>query len=102
VFEGHLILYGCGDFLTDYEGISGYEAFRGDLALMYFVELNSKTGQLVSAQLVPMQMGRFQLAHALAADARWLCGLFNELGKQFRTQGRLAEDNSMTLEWREQ
>jgi poly-gamma-glutamate synthesis protein (capsule biosynthesis protein) len=102
VFKGHLILYGCGDFLTDYEGISGYEAFRGDLALMYFVELNSKTGQLVSAQLVRMQMRRFQLAHALAADARWLCGLFNELGKQFRTQGRLAEHNSMMLEWREQ
>jgi len=29
-----LILFGCGDFLTDYEGISGYEQFRGDLTLM--------------------------------------------------------------------
>jgi len=36
VFRGRLILYGCGDFITDYEGISGYETFRGDLALMYF------------------------------------------------------------------
>src|SRR5712691_6421654 len=51
VFKGRLILYGCGDFLTDYEGISGYEEFRGDLALMYFVELDSQTGQLVSARL---------------------------------------------------
>jgi len=31
-----LILYGCGDFLNDYEGIRGYEEYRGDLALMYF------------------------------------------------------------------
>src|SRR6266566_1830673 len=33
VFKDCLILYGCGDFLTDYEGISGYESFRSDLAL---------------------------------------------------------------------
>ena len=26
------IIYGCGDFLTDYEGISGQEGYRGDLA----------------------------------------------------------------------
>ena len=30
-----LILYGCGDFINDYEGISGNEEYRGDLALMY-------------------------------------------------------------------
>ena len=47
VFRGRLILYGCGDFLTDYEGVGGYEEFRGDLALMYFVELDSGTGELV-------------------------------------------------------
>src|SRR5436190_6221544 len=41
VFRGRLILYGCGDFLTDYEGISGYETFRGDLALMYLIDLDS-------------------------------------------------------------
>jgi poly-gamma-glutamate capsule biosynthesis protein CapA/YwtB (metallophosphatase superfamily) len=101
VFKSRLILYGCGDFLTDYEGISGYEEFRGDLALMYFVELDSQTGQLVSARLVPTQMRRFQLKRASAADARWLCDLLKNLGARFRTQGRLAENNSMMLEWRE-
>ena len=70
VFKGRLILYGCGDFLTDYEGISGYEQFRGDLALMYFVELDSQTGQLVSARLVPMQMRRFQLKRASGPPMR--------------------------------
>ncbi len=98
VFKGRLILYGCGDFLTDYEGISGYEEFRGDLALMYFVELDSQTGQLVSARLVPMQMRRFQLERASAADARWLCDLVNKLGTQFGTSVRLRKDNSMMLE----
>ena len=101
VFRGRLILYGCGDFLTDYEGISGYEPFRGDLALMYLVELDSDSGELIAARLVPMQMRRFQLQRASAADARWLCNLVNELGKQFGTGARLEEDNSLTLEWRE-
>src|SRR5438034_9318705 len=89
VFRGRLILYGCGDFLTDYEGISGYPAaagFRGDLALMYLVELDSGSGELIAARLVPMQMRRFQLQRALAADARWLCDLLDKLGAKFKTR----------------
>src|SRR5437762_10346272 len=100
VFKGRLILYGCGDFLTDYEGISGYEDFRNDLALMYLVELDSRCGQLVSVQLVPMQMRRFRLEHVSAADARRLCDLLNTLGADFGTHARLENDNSMILEWR--
>jgi poly-gamma-glutamate capsule biosynthesis protein CapA/YwtB (metallophosphatase superfamily) len=102
VFKSRLILYGCGDFLTDYEGISGYEEFRGDLALMYFVELDSQTGQLVSARLIPMQTRRFRLARAAHADARWLCRLLGELGKQFGTSARLEKDNSLMLQWRKE
>ena len=41
VYRNRLILYGCGDFLNDYEGIEGYEEFRGDLALMYFADVDS-------------------------------------------------------------
>jgi poly-gamma-glutamate capsule biosynthesis protein CapA/YwtB (metallophosphatase superfamily) len=100
VFKGHLILYGCGDFLTDYEGISGYEELRGDLALMYLVDMDSQGGQLMSARLVPMKMRRFRLQLTSEADAQWLCSHLNELGKQFGTRARLNEDNSMMLEYR--
>jgi poly-gamma-glutamate capsule biosynthesis protein CapA/YwtB (metallophosphatase superfamily) len=99
VFRGRLILYGCGDFLTDYEGISGYETFRGDLALMYLVELDSDNGELIAARLVPMQMRRFRLERASAADARWLCDLLNKLGAKFNTRVKLQNDNSLALEW---
>jgi poly-gamma-glutamate capsule biosynthesis protein CapA/YwtB (metallophosphatase superfamily) len=99
VFKGRLILYGCGDFLTDYEGISGYEMFRGDLALMYLIEIDSHNGELITARLVPMRMRRFRLEHTSAADAGWLCKLLNELGAQFTTSARLEKDNSFTLEW---
>ena len=47
VYKERLILYGCGDFFNDYEGISGYEDFRGDLALMYFADLDPTTGKLI-------------------------------------------------------
>jgi poly-gamma-glutamate capsule biosynthesis protein CapA/YwtB (metallophosphatase superfamily) len=99
VFKGRLILYGCGDFLTDYEGISGYEEFRGDLALMYFVELDSQSGQLGSARLVPMKVRRFRLERAPAADAESLSDLLNELGAPFGTRTRLNKDKSIMLEW---
>jgi poly-gamma-glutamate capsule biosynthesis protein CapA/YwtB (metallophosphatase superfamily) len=94
VFKGRLILYGCGDFLTDYEGISGYETLRGDLGLMYLVDLDSRNGQLASASLVPMQMRRFRLERA-PVDSEWLSNLLNKLG----TAVRLEKDSSLTLEW---
>jgi poly-gamma-glutamate synthesis protein (capsule biosynthesis protein) len=99
VFRGRLILYGCGDFITDYEGITGYEIFRGDLALMYLVELNSDSGELIATRLVPMQMRRFRLERAPASDAKWLCNLLNELGGQFGTIARLEEDETLMLQW---
>ncbi len=100
IFKERLILYGCGDFLTDYEGISGHEMFRGDLALMYLIELDSCNGELIAACLVPMRMRRFRLERASGVDAGWLCNLLNQLGVQFRTGATLEKDNSLILEWR--
>ena len=102
VFKNRLILYGCGDFVTDYEGIGGYSAaagFRGDLALMYLIELDSRSGGLITARLVPMHTRRFRLEHASGADAKWLCARLNQLGKPFRTGARLDKDSSLMLEW---
>lgn len=45
MYRDRLILYGCGDFINDYEGIGGYESFRGDLRLMYFVDLDAADGR---------------------------------------------------------
>ena len=99
VYKGQLVLYGCGDFLTDYEGISGYEKFRGDLALMYLVDIESGNGELRSARLVPLQMRRFRLKQTSAGDAAWLCDILNNLGAPFGTQTQLKEDNSLSLRW---
>jgi poly-gamma-glutamate capsule biosynthesis protein CapA/YwtB (metallophosphatase superfamily) len=99
VYQGRLILYGCGDFLNDYEGIGGYEQFRGDLALMYLVKVDPQEGNLVEARLVPLQSLRFRLTRVSRADAKWLCELLNTLGAPFATQVELNDDNSMTVRW---
>ena len=49
VYRDRLILYGCGDFIDDYEGIEGYEQYRDDLVLMYFATLSPATGELIGA-----------------------------------------------------
>ncbi|MBO0734647.1 MAG: CapA family protein [Methylocapsa sp.] len=72
IYKDRLILYGCGDFLNDYEGISGYEEFRGDLALMHFAGFDCRSGTLAGLELVPLQIRRFQLVPAPAADSIWL------------------------------
>jgi poly-gamma-glutamate synthesis protein (capsule biosynthesis protein) len=72
VYRNKLVLYGCGDFLNDYEGIGGYEQFRADLTLMYFPTLDSRTGELVDLRMTPMQIRRLQLVRASLSDARWL------------------------------
>lgn len=99
VYRGRLILYGCGDLLTDYEGIGGREAFRGDLGLLYLVRLDPQDGRLVEARLVPMRMKRFQLTRAAEEDARWLQAVLNRFGARSGTQAQLENDKSLTLRW---
>ncbi|MCL6504733.1 MAG: CapA family protein [Pirellulales bacterium] len=98
VYRDRLILYGCGDFITDYEGISGYEQFRGDLALMYLIQLEARTGRLHAARLVPFRSHRLQLRRASEEDARWLCELLNRLGQPSGTRFTLAPDQSLLLD----
>ncbi|RMF23107.1 MAG: CapA family protein, partial [Cyanobacteria bacterium J083] len=86
IYRDRLILYGCGDFLNDYEGIGGYEAFRADLSLMYFPTLDSATGKLISLQMIPTQVKRFQLKKASQPDILWLQAVLNREGKKFGTQ----------------
>jgi poly-gamma-glutamate capsule biosynthesis protein CapA/YwtB (metallophosphatase superfamily) len=99
VYRDRLIFYGCGDFLTDYEGISGYEAFRGDLALMYLAKLDAQQNRLVELRLVPVQARKFQLHRTSADDTAWLRDLLNRLGAPFGTRVQV-EDNGMLLQWR--
>jgi poly-gamma-glutamate synthesis protein (capsule biosynthesis protein) len=69
--HGRLILYGCGDFITDYEGIAGYEEFRGDLSVMYLPEL-SLTGSVTELRMLVFRMQKFRLACASSEETCWM------------------------------
>ena len=72
VYKNKLIIYGAGDFINDYEGISGHEKYRGELPLMYFPELDRYTGDLVKLEMVPMQIKKISLHRTSKKDAAWL------------------------------
>jgi poly-gamma-glutamate synthesis protein (capsule biosynthesis protein) len=98
IYRGRPILYGCGDFLTDYEGIRGHEAYRGDLALMYLIRFAPSSGGLIDMRLVPLQVRRLRLRHATPADAQWLQRMLNREGGRFGTKVSLNADHSLSVD----
>lgn len=99
VYQGKPILYGCGDFINDYEGIGGYTRFRGDLSLMYFVSVDPGTGTLSRFHMIPMKMKRFRVSYATNADMEWAMDTLNREGEKFSTQVELNKDNTFILKW---
>jgi poly-gamma-glutamate synthesis protein (capsule biosynthesis protein) len=93
------ILYGCGDFIDDYEGIRGYEEFRDDLVLMYFPSISASSGALTRFTMTPLQIRNFRLNWASREDALWLNDVLNREGEKLGTHVRLNEDNTLTLQW---
>lgn len=98
VYRDRLILYGCGDLLNDYEGIEGYEAYRGDLGLLYLSRLD-ETGALLELRLVPMRTTRFRLQHATSDEVAWLHQTLAREGARLGTSVVLRDDDTLTLQW---
>jgi poly-gamma-glutamate capsule biosynthesis protein CapA/YwtB (metallophosphatase superfamily) len=72
IYHNKPIFYGCGDFINDYEGISGYEEYRGDLTLMYFLDFDYNTSRLVEIRLIPLQIKNLRLHYANKEDSAWI------------------------------
>lgn len=89
IYRGELTMYGAGDFLNDYEGIERNEGYRDDLALMYFPTFDARTGRLTRLRMVPLQIFRFSLRRASAADALWLREVLNRESSHFGTRVNL-------------
>lgn len=97
IHRGRPIFYGCGDFINDYEGVGGYEMYRGDLALMYLPRLDLATGRLVDLKLVPFRISRFRLQYARRQDAAWLCEVLARESARFGTRVSLDAGGSMHI-----
>jgi len=97
IYNGKPILYGCGDFLNDYEGIKGYADYRGDLTLMYVIELDPSDRRLVNVAMVPFKIRHFRLNRANAADVTWLHDVMRRECRRFGGDVRLADDGALHL-----
>jgi poly-gamma-glutamate synthesis protein (capsule biosynthesis protein) len=99
VYKQKLILYGCGDFINDYEGISGYETYRADLSVMYFVTVDPSNGKLSHLKMIPTQMRRFRVKRASREDTLWLKDILNREGRRLGTQVIVDNNNVLQMRW---
>ncbi len=97
VYRNRLILYGCGDFIDDYEGIEGYEQYRDDLVLMYFASVPATAAEAVSLHMTPLQIRKLKLNKAAAADSRWLCHALERVSAPFGSHLDLTSGGTFVL-----
>jgi poly-gamma-glutamate capsule biosynthesis protein CapA/YwtB (metallophosphatase superfamily) len=99
VYRNRLILYGCGDFLNDYEGIQGYEDYRGDLALMYFADIEPASSDLAAVEIVPLQIRKFSLVRPSAPDIDWVRQTLDRESRRFGTSVAMISPGRLVLSW---
>jgi poly-gamma-glutamate capsule biosynthesis protein CapA/YwtB (metallophosphatase superfamily) len=99
VHRDKLILYGCGDFLTDYEGITGHEGYHGELSLMYFPTLDARTGRLRELLMTPTHMHRFRVTYAEPEQSEWLREALTREGRRLGTAVERQTDGTLRLCW---
>ncbi|AEH07998.1 MULTISPECIES: CapA family protein [Protofrankia] len=100
VYRDRLILYGCGDFIDDYEGIAGYEPYRDDLRLAYLVSVSADpadTGTLAGLRMVPLRSRLMRLRRACVADRVWLCDILDQISRGFGARFDLTADGLLAL-----
>ncbi len=97
VYRNRLVLYGCGDFINDYEGIGGFEQFRSELTLMYCPTLDARSGELMKLEMSVFEMRRFQLIHAGREGAMWLLEMLNRQGMKLGTHFTLDPGGGLSL-----
>ncbi len=98
VYKNRLILYGCGDLINDYEGISGHEEYRRDLSLMYFPTLDSK-GRLKSLRMIPMKIQRFSLTNPSKSEVKWMSYQLTKASEEFGTTVERTNEGDLKLQW---
>ena len=97
VYRGKLIIYGCGDCIDDYEGITGHQEYRHDLRLLYLASIAPGTGGLAALTMVPMQARNMRLRHASTADSRWLAATLGRISRDFGSRVEHRPDGHLIL-----
>lgn len=97
VYRKKLILYGCGDLVDDYEGISGHSDYRDDLRLLYLPKLDPATGELAELGMVPLRARQMRLHRASSNEAAWLRRILDKVSRRFGSRIELGPDGLLSL-----
>jgi poly-gamma-glutamate capsule biosynthesis protein CapA/YwtB (metallophosphatase superfamily) len=92
------IFYGCGDLLTDYEGIRGFEPYRADLVLMYFVRFEGDA--FASIRMTPLRIRRMRLERASPQDGASMMGALERASRPFGTKVTVATGGAIAVDGR--
>jgi poly-gamma-glutamate synthesis protein (capsule biosynthesis protein) len=99
IYKNKPIIYGCGDFINDYEGIRGHESYKSNLGFMYFVTVDTANSHLVSLRLVPTEIKKLQIGYANKKNRQWLYRIVNREGEQFGTKILWKDKRTLELTW---
>ncbi len=86
IFRDRLVLYGCGDFVNDYEGIPHRPELRSDLRPMFLPTLDAATGALKGLRIVLLRSRGLRLERASDADVGWFQATLDEVSRPFGTR----------------
>ena len=100
VYRNRPIIYGCGDFLSDYEGIRGHREFRPDLGMMYFPTFDIETSRLLRFALIPTRIKNFRIQRASQQESDWLVQTINRESDPLGVRIRTDEAANLWLDWR--
>ncbi|WP_424529605.1 CapA family protein [Sphaerisporangium viridialbum] len=97
VYRDRLILYGCGDLVDDYEGITGHEEYRDELRLLYFASVEPGSGRLAGLRMTPMRARRMRLRHAAREESEWLRATLDRAGRDYGPRVGLEPDGTLAI-----
>ncbi len=108
LYKEKLILFGCGEFFNDYEGIRPHAGFPeneylGHLRLLYFVDVDAKTHNFNRLEIVLMRQKMFALT-TLECPREEAEQLLTALRRQYafgRLKLTLKEDGNTLIAWPE-
>lgn len=101
VWQGKLILYGCGDLINDYEGIGREGPYDPAAVCLWFARIARESGFLQGLEIVPLRLRRLQLARADADARHSLRNLLLHDSDQFGIALAEQPDGSWRVDWRD-
>lgn len=99
VYQGKLILYGCGDLINDYEGLGPHEPDDTGVTGLFFAQLSPQTGELQHLTVQAWTLKKFRLVQASPRQQQDFLSLFNAHSAAFRTRLEVQAQGQWALTW---